>query len=404
MQLNHLEMEGFELQQAGLEVKSTAGLNAGLLFVGREAWDSTLGYPVVYNGSGWVPMGGAGPVAFSQFPLGTLGYPIIGQGASAPIYGQVSFATGITGTLQSGQMPTFTGDVTNVALAMTVAFVGGSSAAAVNTAVGQAHTQNTDTGTTSTTFQFGTGGVKGQTVTGEFQLRNAANTDYADLRVKSLYQEGSTTILNANEVNIGDSNVLLNWEIATAAANSDGGITVKRLIAPAAGAGTVSATGAAATGVGTTFTGYTVGDALVVGAEARLIIAIASNTAMTLASGFTVDPSASVYSVAVQRNAQARWNNSTGFWELVTATGSGVTTHRTTRTYEVNIPGNGVLLQFDIVHDLGIEYPSSVMLWELTGSKRGGGARYESIDANTLRVKFGAVVANASTYKIVIGA
>lgn len=51
----------------------------------------------------------------------------------------LSFAS-ISGTLAGSQLPTFTGDVTNVNAVMTVAAVGGSTAAAVNTATGVVNT------------------------------------------------------------------------------------------------------------------------------------------------------------------------------------------------------------------------------------------------------------------------
>ena len=95
------------------------------------------------------------------------------------------------------------------------------------------HTQNTDTGTTSATFQLNSGssGPKLKDVSGEVNLRNAADNDYADLRVKNLTVEGTTTTINSNEVNLGDSNLLLNSDITTSAGNSDGGLSVKRLMA-----------------------------------------------------------------------------------------------------------------------------------------------------------------------------
>ena len=101
----------------------------------------------------------------------------------------------------------------------------------IDSAVSLKHTQNTDTGTTSTTFTIGTGGPKIKNSSGEIQFRNNGDTDYADIRVKNLVVEGTTTTINSNEVNIGDSEILLNADITTSAGNSDGGIAVKRLMA-----------------------------------------------------------------------------------------------------------------------------------------------------------------------------
>ena len=106
-----------------------------------------------------------------------------------------------------------------------------STPAQVDTTVGNNHSQNTDTGTTATSFGIDTGGTgfKIKNASGEAQVRNAGDTDYADIRVKNLYVEGTTTSIDSNEVNIGDSEILLNSDITTAGANSDGGIAVKRL-------------------------------------------------------------------------------------------------------------------------------------------------------------------------------
>lgn len=96
----------------------------------------------------------------------------------------------------------------------------------------KAHSQNTDTGTNSATFQVGTNGVKIKNNSGtELQVRNADDTGYANLRLNNLYVEGTTTTINSNEVNIGDNEILLNSDITTNTLNSDGGIAVKRLMA-----------------------------------------------------------------------------------------------------------------------------------------------------------------------------
>lgn len=102
--------------------------------------------------------------------------------------------------------------------------------AQIDSAVGKAHTKNTDSGTTSTTFYIG--GVAGQKVKSigaEIQIRNAADNGYADLRVKDLIVEGTKTTINSNEVNIGDNEILLNQDVTNAAQNSGGGVAIKRV-------------------------------------------------------------------------------------------------------------------------------------------------------------------------------
>lgn len=95
------------------------------------------------------------------------------------------------------------------------------------------HNQNTDTGTNSSTFQLDNdaNGVIIKNESGVLEVRNAADSNYADIRVNNLTVNGTTTTINSNEVNIGDSTILLNSDITTSSANSDGGIAIKRLMA-----------------------------------------------------------------------------------------------------------------------------------------------------------------------------
>lgn len=97
---------------------------------------------------------------------------------------------------------------------------------------GQLHTQNTDTGTTSSSFQLDNdaAGVRISNNGGtELQIRNAADNGFADLRVFNLTVDGTQTIINSNIVSIGDNEIELNSDINAFAQNSDGGLTVKRL-------------------------------------------------------------------------------------------------------------------------------------------------------------------------------
>lgn len=94
------------------------------------------------------------------------------------------------------------------------------------------HSQNTDTGTTSTTFALdsdATNGVLLKNSDGELQLRSLTDASYANLRVKDLTVEGTQTIIKSTEVDIGDNTILLNANITASAQNTDGGFAVKRL-------------------------------------------------------------------------------------------------------------------------------------------------------------------------------
>lgn len=101
-----------------------------------------------------------------------------------------------------------------------------------NTIRVSSHNQNTDTGTTSTSFALDSdagNGVLLKNDSGELQVRNLLDSTYADIRVRDLYVEGTQTIINSDVVSIGDSELELNGDITISAENSDGGITVKRL-------------------------------------------------------------------------------------------------------------------------------------------------------------------------------
>jgi hypothetical protein len=99
----------------------------------------------------------------------------------------------------------------------------------IDDAVSKRHTQNSDTGTSNQTFFLGGTGIKLKNGSGtELQIRNNADNAYADIRVKNIYIEGDTTQINSNDVNIGDSELLLNADLTAAAQNSDGGIAIKR--------------------------------------------------------------------------------------------------------------------------------------------------------------------------------
>jgi hypothetical protein len=103
-----------------------------------------------------------------------------------------------------------------------------STVSACNTAK---HTQGTDSGTNAASFTVGSSGMKIKTSGSELQIRNNADSAYADLRCLNLFVEGTTTTVSSNDVNIGDAEITLNSDITTSATNSDGGIAVKRLMA-----------------------------------------------------------------------------------------------------------------------------------------------------------------------------
>lgn len=108
--------------------------------------------------------------------------------------------------------------------------INGTSATSITTAVANSHAKNGDAGTSTATFYVGTtSGVAVKNNAGTFEVRNGGDTAYANFRCANLTVDGTTTTINSNTVNIGDSDLELNSDITTSASNSNGGITVKRL-------------------------------------------------------------------------------------------------------------------------------------------------------------------------------
>lgn len=96
----------------------------------------------------------------------------------------------------------------------------------VNANLGQLHTQNTDTGTTSSTFDIdsdGTvNGVRLKANTGVLEVRTLADTAYASLVTKNLIVNGDFTVngltstINTQTLNVDDKNIELGAVISVA--------------------------------------------------------------------------------------------------------------------------------------------------------------------------------------------
>lgn len=114
---------------------------------------------------------------------------------------------------------------------ITIATVGGASAANIADAATKRHTQNTDTGTTSNTFQVGSGSSGPQIVNngGVLEVKDASGTGFADLKANNIYVNGELIEVAGTVVKIGDQYFMMNDEITTHAANSNSGMKGKRL-------------------------------------------------------------------------------------------------------------------------------------------------------------------------------
>lgn len=90
-------------------------------------------------------------------------------------------------------------------------------------------TENVITGTDNATFQIDADGTgpKLKNASGVLQVRNSADNAYADLRVKDLIVEGTTTTIHSETVTVDDNIIVLNSNEA-GTPSEDAGIEVER--------------------------------------------------------------------------------------------------------------------------------------------------------------------------------
>jgi len=87
------------------------------------------------------------------------------------------------------------------------------------------HTQNTDTGTTATSFNVDSGGTgfKLKNNAGVLELRNLADSAYADLIVKDLTVQGTTTTINSTTLTVDDKTIEIGSVDTPTDTTADGG-------------------------------------------------------------------------------------------------------------------------------------------------------------------------------------
>lgn len=92
------------------------------------------------------------------------------------------------------------------------------------------HNQNTDTGTTQVSFLINSGGtgIRLKDNAGVAEFRNAGDTGYASLVVQNLTVQGTTTTINSETLEIGDSTIVLNRDYTGSTPTENGGIEIER--------------------------------------------------------------------------------------------------------------------------------------------------------------------------------
>lgn len=99
----------------------------------------------------------------------------------------------------------------------------------INVVASGGHTQNTDTGTTGSTFHIDSDatGPKLKNNSGVLEVRNSGDTDYADLKVGNLTVAGTTTTVNSETMTVDDNVVVLNNNV-TGTPSENAGIEIER--------------------------------------------------------------------------------------------------------------------------------------------------------------------------------
>ena len=98
----------------------------------------------------------------------------------------------------------------------------------IEDAVTKRHIQNTDVGTSSTTFYLGLGGPKIKGNSGIVEVRNNADTNYADLVVQNLTVKGTAMIVESETVTFNSNVLTLNNNYTGSTPLEKGGLEVQR--------------------------------------------------------------------------------------------------------------------------------------------------------------------------------
>ena len=158
---------------------------------------------------------------FTNTPTTISGYGITDAALQSDLTSHTAATTsvhGITNTadlaLKSGSVNQFS-DIT-------------SSGTIIEDAVSKRHNQNTDIGTSSTTFYIGTSGPKIKNNSGIFELKNNADTAYVDLVVNNLVVKGTTTTIESETITFNDNILVLNNNYTGSAPTENAGLEVER--------------------------------------------------------------------------------------------------------------------------------------------------------------------------------
>lgn len=188
---------------------------------------------VVIDNAGQIafqPLGGGGSVTSVALALPTIfsvsGSPVTASGTlTATLASQAAGSFFAAPTSATGE-PTFRA----IAYSDLAALVGSAASTLAAGNDSRFHTQNTDTGTTAASFQLDSGntGVRLKHNSAALEVRNAADSAYADLVVNNLRVAGTTTTVNSETVTVDDNVLVLNNNYTGSAPAENGGIEIER--------------------------------------------------------------------------------------------------------------------------------------------------------------------------------
>ncbi len=359
--------------------------------------------------------GGTGAITLTDHGV------LIGSGTGAV----TALAEAATGTVLAGNTgadPSFKlpgGDISGAIDNITVNQVGGRSAANIADAVDKRHTQNTDTGTTATSFQVDSGnsGPRIKNEAGVLAIRNSGDSAYADLTTQDLTVEGdmlvkgTQTIVNSNEVSLGDSEITLNEDITDDSQNATGGLLVARMDAEVAitnaannGSGLIRITAAGH--------GLSTGDRVfikdVVGTTEANNTDTIKKWQVTVIDPSTYDLNGSTFTNAYvsggtsHRRIDARltWDETSDRWGTNVGSEAQATFHNIARMYAQDIPQPGVATTFDITHNLATR-DVVVQVYRTTSPWDRVMTDVEMLSPTQVRLRFASAPAN-NEYRVVV--
>ncbi|MFA5071322.1 MAG: hypothetical protein WC511_03015 [Candidatus Pacearchaeota archaeon] len=388
--LHDLNLDQNELQSAVIENRASAPTSPAPI-AGQIYFNTTTNKFYVFDGTSWITFDSGAVTSI------TANAPLSANTPSGAVTLSIADATTTTvGVIK------LAGDLGGTGLLPTVESVGGASKANIADAVTKRHTQNTDTGTTATSFQIDSGnsGPRLFNNGGIAEIRNAANSALANLRCNDLAVEGTLTYLHSTEVFIGDQYVVLNAQVLESTNNSNGGFEVRRLIADAVGTGTISGSLVTITGVSTTFlTDLAIGDVLIFGAQRRTVIDVASDTSLTVDEAFNPQPSTSAYSFAKQANARIFFDVTSNIWRVIDGTTAAPQTFSIARKHSASV-GDGSALTYVVTHNLNTR-DVQVNFYQTASPYAMVMTDWEATSVSTITVKF-KKAPTSNQYRVVI--